>query len=70
MKNYEALTTFHGIISLNKGERKMLDPQNFIVQDLVRAKLIAEVEEKKKPAKKKATKKTEEPAEDETKGAE
>ena len=47
MKKYEALQTFHGAISLKKGEYKMLDPQYFIVKDLERAGLICEVKPKK-----------------------
>lgn len=54
MKKYEALQDFHGAISLRKGEIKTLDPKYFIVQDLLKARLICEVKEKK--AIKKSTK--------------
>lgn len=74
MIKYEALKDFHGAISLRKGEIKALDPKYFIVQDLLKAHLIAEVEEKKKAAKKTTKKSTKakdvEAAEDETKDAE
>lgn len=78
MKNYKATTTFRGIIRMDKGETKSLDPESIIVKDLLRAKLIIEAEEKK--AAKKTTKKAKaekaeteevvEAVEDETKGAE
>lgn len=78
MKNYKATTTFRGIIRMDKGETKSLDPESIIVKDLLRAKLIIEAEEKK--AAKKTTKKAKavkaeteevvEAGEDETKGAE
>lgn len=52
---YKALKTFSGVISMVKGEVRDIDDAE-VVADLLRAKYIVDLEEKRKATTKKTTK--------------
>ena len=53
IKEYKAIKTFAGVISMTEGQTKKMDSVSIHVKDLLRAKLIEEVKAEKPKTKKK-----------------